>query len=252
MLRDKLFNLEYFSKWIEFEQKEGIELRKDSVNSVARHEGRALRVSSLVTSAVQVVIMQYGRGDAVPDIRNSVLQLLELLELQKVTLANLRLEADVREMYERLDLGTLYESLTLLAFVTSLRFSEKEVAQALQLIGHPGQDALLDNFARALGDESRAIAPKCKFPNIYAPLVELIASPSRQRSDQLVAYVEGWYKRMRPIYWYENHKGGEGAYFGYWCFEAALIAMLFDIDDAALAGHPNYPIDLVRHFRATA
>jgi hypothetical protein len=31
-----------------------------------------------------------------------------------------------------------------------------------------------------------------------------------------------------------------------------LIAMLFDVDDAGLADHPNYPADLVRHYRASA
>ncbi len=39
---------------------------------------------------------------------------------------------------------------------------------------------------------------------------------------------------------------------GYWCFEAALVAMLWNIDDTAVAGHPHYPVDLVRHYRITA
>jgi hypothetical protein len=211
-----------------------------------------MSADNLVTHSVQLAIMRYSQGDAVSSIQDSVGQIVEMLELKHATLESVVLEKDVRQMYERLDLGTLYESLTLLAFVVSLRFPEKNVDHALNLIGHSGEDALLDYVAHALGDESRSIAPKCKFPNIYAPLVEIIVSPAEQRADQLVKYVEGWYKRMKPIYWYDNHKGAEGAYFGYWCFEAALVAMLFDIDDAALAGHPNYPIDLVRHFRATA
>ncbi|MBD9354554.1 DUF1911 domain-containing protein [Methylomonas sp. EbA] len=50
---------------------------------------------------------------------------------------------------------------------------------------------------------------------------------------------------MKPIYWHDSHEGAEGAYFGYWCFEAALVAMLFDIDDTAIAANPHYPADLV-------
>jgi hypothetical protein len=141
--------------------------------------------------------------------RDSVAKFEEMLELKHATLASVKLEAEVREMRERLDLGTLYESLTLLAFVVSLRFPKKNVDHALNLIGHPGEDALSDHVARALGDESRSIAPKCKFPSIYAPLVEIIVSPAEQRIHQLVNYVEGWYKRMKPIYWYDNHKGAE-------------------------------------------
>jgi hypothetical protein len=32
----------------------------------------------------------------------------------------------------------------------------------------------------------------------------------------------------------------------------APIAMRFDVNDAGLADHPNYPANLVRHYRASA
>jgi hypothetical protein len=33
-------------------------------------------------------------------------------------------------------------------------------------------------------------------------------------------------------------------------FEAALVAMLLDIDDSAIADHIHYPADLVKHYRS--
>lgn len=59
MLRDKLFDIDYFSRWIGFEQKEAIDSRKTSLNDLPKHDERALRATSLVTSAVQMRIMRY-------------------------------------------------------------------------------------------------------------------------------------------------------------------------------------------------
>ena len=249
MGRDKQKSAEYFEQWIEFIQTKAITPRRDSINSLPRPDGRAGRAYDLWGYAVQHAIMRYSRGDAVPDMQDSVLQMVEMLELKQSTLASVQLEKDVRTMYERLDLNALYESLTLLAFMVSLRLSRERILHALKLIGHPGEDAILDHVAHAFGDKSRNIAAQSKFPKVYDGLVEVITSPPEQRAAKLKKYVEGWYKKMKPISWHNNHEGAEGAYFGYWCFEGALVAMLFEVDDAGFADHPNYPADLMRHYR---
>jgi len=249
MIRDKLFDVAYFDRWIDFVQTTGINPRKSSIVSLPRPEGRIGRATDLWVDSVQLVIMRYSRGDSIPDMKESVMQMAELLELKQTILANVQLEKEVRNMYERLDLGTLYEYLTLLSFVVSLRVPAKIMHQTLELIGHKGEDALLDRIAYGFGDKTRGMAPHSTFPKIYDPLLEVIAAPPEQRPDKLKRYVDGWYKKMKPIYWHDNHKGAEGAYFGYWCFEAALVAMLWKIDDSTFAEHPHYPVDLVRHYR---
>lgn len=249
MTRDRLFDAGYFDTWVEFVQMQAITPRKSSISSMPRPEGRIGRATDLWGDSVQLSIMRYSRGDAIADMRDSVQQMVELLELKHSTLASVELEKDVRLMYERLDLGILYESLTLLAFMVSLRLPGKDVLHALNLIGHASEDPLLDQVAHFFGDVSRKISTQSKFPKVYDAMVEVIAAPAAQRSVLLKQYVEGWYKRMKPIYWHDSHKGAEGAYFGYWCFEAALIAMLFEIDDSGLTDHPHYPADLVRHYR---
>jgi hypothetical protein len=249
MIRDKLFGGAYFDQWIEFVQTTGINPRKSSIASLPRPEGRIGRATDLWVDSVQLVIMRYSRGDSIPNMADSVMQMIELLNLKHTALASAQLEKDVRNLYERLDLGTLYEYLTLLSFIVSLRASAQIIHQTFELIDHVGEDALLDYIARGFGDKTRSLAPHSKFPKIYDPLLEVIAAPVEQRPTKLHKYVEGWYKKMKPIYWHDNHKGAEGAYFGYWCFEAALVAMLWQIDDAAITEHPNYPADLVRHYR---
>ena len=103
----------------------------------------------------------------------------------------------------------------------------------------------------ACSGASRAPAEECKFPKVYSGLAEVIVAPPDQRPAKLKKFVEQWYQRISPIYWHESHQAAEGAYFGYWCFEAALVSMVFDIDDRELLNHPHYPGDLTQHYRAT-
>ena len=244
-MRDK----EYFDRCVDYIQSEAITPRKASINTLPFPEGRAGRSSDLAKDSVQLVIMRYSRGDAITEMHASVLQMAELLELKHTTLASVTLEKDVRQMCERLDLGRLYEALALLAFMVALHYPREQLMHTLNLIGHPGEDAFLDHVTHALGDTTRKIAPHSKFPKVYDALVEVVTAPVEQRANLLKKYVEGWYKRMKPIYWHNSDKGGEGAYFGYWCFEGGLVALLFAVDDTSLATHPHYPVDLVAHFR---
>lgn len=247
MTRDKLKASDYFDSSIDFYLNW---IREDKNSNISSGEGRALNVFELPSKAFKVCVYRYSRGDSISDINDSVANMIELLGFKRSTLANVVLNKDVRRMYERLDLGTLYEYLTLLAFMVSLRLPAKDVLQVLEMVGHAGEDAILDRVAHEFGDNTREIAGQSKFPKVYDPLLEVITSPAEQRPAKLKKYVDGWYKRIKPIYWHNNHQGAEGAYFGYWCFEAALVAMLFNVSDVTLQNHPNYPADMVAHYRS--
>ncbi len=91
-------------------------------------------------------------------------------------------------------------------------------------------------------------------PEWHSGLVDVIdravaGRPGAAR-DRLAQYVEDeWYDvhgGPRRAVWFDSHKAGTD-YVGYWAFEAAAIARVFDVDDSSLDGHPNYPYDLA-HF----
>jgi hypothetical protein len=248
MVRDRLQEKSYFDATVKF-CGPVIEKRVAAFDGLTG-PGKAGSSFDICDYAFRLTVSRYSRGDALTEMRDGVLQIVEMLELKRSTLASVQLEDEVRLMYERLDLGTLYESLTLLAFMVSLRMPTADILHAIELIGHPGEDALLDQVARALGDTTRSVAAQSKFSKVYGALAEVVGLPTEDRPAALKAYVDSWYKRMKPIYWHDSHKGAEGAYFGYWCFEAALLAMLFDIDDNGLADHPHYPMDLVRNYKS--
>ncbi len=248
MLRDTLREKKYFDEGIAFDQ--GV-IDKDlaSLHELPKPAGKAGRTNRLIRQATQILIQRYGRGDALVDLRSSIEQILNLMEINQNLLASIELDKNVRDMYTNLDLGTLYNAFVCLACMKALRLPQHDIHEALNLIAHPGEDALLDQIAVALGSEGRSIAADSKYPKIYSSLLDIISADEAARPALLKKYVTAWYKKMKPIYWYDAHNAAEGAYFGYWCFEAALVAMLWAIDDSQLQDHPNYPSDLVRHYR---
>lgn len=251
MIRDGLRDHAYFDQWIAFVQEKSLDARIARFGSIAIPDKRVFAASGVFESACELCIMRYGRGDSVDAMRDSVVQAVEMLELYMSTLAREQLDHRTRQMYERLDLARVYLFSVLLGFLVASRSPAPQVQRVLTLMDHAGEDALLDRIAVALGDDHRPVAAKAKFVPVHNELAKVFALPAAVRPRALQRYVQGWYSRMKPIYWHDNHNGGEGAYFGYWCFEAALVAMLLDIDDSSLAGYPNYPADLVRFYRGS-
>ncbi|MER0240422.1 PoNe immunity protein domain-containing protein [Fulvimarina sp. MAC8] len=107
-------------------------------------------------------------------------------------------------------------------------------------------DALANKLIKALGYPGQDETDHLLWPEAYAPLYECFKQADVYPERQLQAFMKDWYHNMSDTYWYENHKGRHDTYFGYWCFEAAAVAKILNIDDAALKDHPNYPYD-ARH-----
>ncbi|ADU39676.1 PoNe immunity protein domain-containing protein [Variovorax paradoxus] len=79
----------------------------------------------------------------------------------------------------------------------------------------------------------------------YAPLGKaVIAEHADDRPALVKEFLDGWYKGLKECYWHGTHTDQIG-YFGYWAFEAALVTVLWDIDDSSYRDHLVYPKDLV-------
>ena len=250
MARDQNKDEEYFKKRVEFTDNV---IREDmpAVERFHRVEGRAGMASDLVRYCLQEIISRYSRGDAIESIRPAVWQWIEAKEIQQRVHTGLPPDlSNIRQMYEKLTLDTVYDALTMLAFGAALRFKKDEQARLIAAIGHQGEDALIDLAAQMLGDANRTLSASCKYPKIYQPLLDVWQAEPDQRAAKLQAYAKDWKRKIKPIYWSNSLEGAEGAYFGYWCFDIALSAMLLDIDDRGLLNNPYYPKDLVQHYRA--
>ncbi|MCL2871787.1 MAG: PoNi-like cognate immunity protein [Betaproteobacteria bacterium] len=249
-MRDANKDESYFSKLIEFRKGYIIRNGLDNIKSLSRDEGKALAASDLPNSIIKLMVLKYGRGDSIDSICPDLWRWVEAKEFQaQVNNALPADKKDIRDMYERITLHVLYDALTIFAFAAALRLNATEMMRVINAIRHPGEDALIDEAARALGDVNRPIAGACKFPKVYALLLEVWRSPAEQRAEKLQTFGQQWKRKISPIYWSNSLEGAEGAYFGYWCFDIALAAIVLNIDDHGLRSNPYYPADLVDYAR---
>lgn len=112
-----------------------------------------------------------------------------------------------------------------------------------------GFDPFTYEFARYFDFKTARVHPDLCWPELYGPLHECFSAPEEDRSRILALYVEGWQRRgiKEDIYMKDAHTKATNRNFrGYWCFLAAAVAKMLDIDDSALKSHPHYPYDL-RH-----
>jgi len=108
-----------------------------------------------------------------------------------------------------------------------------------------GRDGLFENVVQALTG-THVEAPRVVLHAVpYRPLAS--ATVRRERPALVKEFVDGWYKGMKPTYWHGAHT--DGLYFGYWCLEAALVTVLWDIDDSSYRDNLVYPKDLVDYAR---
>ena len=111
----------------------------------------------------------------------------------------------------------------------------------------PGKDAIWEKMIAYLGVTDREPVETIQWPEAYESLWHCFICPQGDRPAQLKYFVENWYKEMKKgdEAWVDSHNNKHDVYFGYWCFEAAGVAKMLDIDDSALKDHPHYPYDLV-------
>ncbi len=106
-----------------------------------------------------------------------------------------------------------------------------------------GRDGLFENVVQALTG-THVEAPRVVLHAVpYRPLASATIRAPEERPALVKEFVETWYKGMKPTYWHGAHT--DGLYFGYWCLEAALVTVLWDIDDSSYRDHLVYPKDLV-------
>ncbi|PJG57563.1 PoNi-like cognate immunity protein [Aeromonas cavernicola] len=116
-------------------------------------------------------------------------------------------------------------------------------------------DPLWSILLARLGYAGFPRGPESYIPDVYRPLFDAIkgdgAIPTKtERQASIKHYLKGWYKGCKECYWYDRHKAKHAIFFGYWAFEAALMTVLYDLDDSSYRDMRYYPKDLVDYAKA--
>jgi len=264
MKRDLLGHMDYWDKWIEFENDSFLKRMETDNLPGGDKTYRPTYVFGMMQKCYHVMLRQYSRGDEVSVLSKHFDALLDAWEKSDL------LSYDVftpEEMYTRkswvVNLDHYVVCFWLTGLALCLHLPDAQWERLVKLMGNEGADTLLDRVI-ATRQPGRKIGETLCFPKAYKKLYDVIQSPPEKRAKKLAMYLKGWYVGLknaghpsfppmfRTPYWHAfgtyNFEGG--AYFGHWCVEAVAVAKAFHIDDTLCLPHPNYPGDLLQDNRS--
>ena len=248
MLRDTLKNKIYFDEAIRDTDESISEyLQRLKEPEKISPTGRMGGYAGLYRLTLNRLEYCYSRGDKIENSKKDISNLLKYREMQQSYANDLPgQDSDRRVEWEKLTLDQLQNTLWWLAFAVCLDFDESYFLKALDLIDNKGIDALLDKIAVTLGDASRPQSNKLLYPKYFKGIFEVIESSADERPFLLKKYLDSWYVNSKVRGWHDLHLiTNNFGYSGYWCFEAALIVKLYNIDDSSFRDHQYYPAALV-------
>jgi hypothetical protein len=209
---------------------------------------------SIASDSLELLLLNYTAGCPVDDLAVMLQQIINRFDVYIQNEISPRSKIPPENVADTLEI-TQFEAYVCVFWLLAL----------CKLLGHPefiptvigwvdktykfnrGRDGLFENVVQALTGSHVETERVLLHPEPYRPLARATVSAPEERPALVKEFVESWYKGMKPTYWHGAHT--DGLYFGYWCLEAALVTVLWDIDDSSYRDNLVYPKDLVEFAR---
>ncbi|WP_080957835.1 PoNe immunity protein domain-containing protein [Burkholderia vietnamiensis] len=236
----------------EYRFKRTIQLSLEALSSndvMAESAPSALRWD-VASNSLELLLLYYTAGYPIEDLRAQLPEIMERFDTYinlEILPRNKNPPENTADTLEITQLDAYVYVFWLLALCKLLGYSEF-IPTVMRWVDktykyNRGRDGLFENVVQALTG-THVEAPRVVLHAVpYRPLASATVRAPEERPALVKEFVEGWYKGMKPTYWHGAHTGG--LYFGYWCLEAALVTVLWDIDDSSYRDHLVYPKDLV-------
>jgi hypothetical protein len=215
---------------------------------------KGMSIESVFHYSWQALIERYSRGDDIAALGPIVAQCQADLDLRRRTL-DAEPNPETRKMWDNLGITDYYTYCAIFAFMVALHWPPGLISRTLSYIKDWQKSAVFmlvyDYANNTLGARHKPTSGLWHEDDVrtYEFLTKVLVAEPEQRAECLVTYMKKWRNKTKALPWSDNLNGAEGAYFGYWAFEAALVAMILDIDDSALQDNRYYPVDLTAFFR---
>ncbi|WP_254603615.1 PoNe immunity protein domain-containing protein [Burkholderia lata] len=250
MTRDSLAPRYYWDKWIEYSHNRIADMQTRCKEPSANPGYRPQYVFEMALNHLELILNRYSRGDSVSVLSQHLPGLLDAWE-ESVMLGESVFTDEqkaLRRSWAR-NLDFYIISFWLVGLALTLEIPEDQWRRLIALIGNEGEDVLLDRVI-ASRDHNRKIGTELRHPKPYRRLLDAVDAPAAGQAKQLRLFVENWYRELdRPPkkggvpavydkpYWYGFDEYIEGgAYFGFWCVEAAAAVKAFSLDDSQCRG----------------
>jgi hypothetical protein len=244
MIRDTLKDKAYYDDYIKFSEETIADYIEDITNNGSLSIEVKMNISAgLVFEMLSLMHQRYSRGDNLLKLKANLVETLEFRQWQKKYADALPLkEQKFRIRKEEMRNDFLEKWLEWLAFSYCLNMGQDYYQQVIHLLGNQSQDALFDAIAIKMGDTFRNVTENLISKKRFNKLHSVILASENDRPTLMMNYLNAWYKLIGSP---DFHLMDTDAYDGYWCWEAALVTKLYNIDDTIYLNHTYYPKDLV-------
>jgi hypothetical protein len=212
----------------------------------------------IASDNLSLLILQYTAGNSISELRAHLTQVIEDFDAFIAHEISPRKDDPPRNEADTLEITQLeaYVYVFWLLALCKLLRHEALIPKVMSWVDktyefNRGRDILFENVVQALTGRHVEAEKVLLHPLPYRPLGRATVYAPEERPALVKEFVETWYKHMKPCYWHGTHTEGM-SYFGYWAFEAALVTVLWDIDDSSYRDHLVYPRDLVDWYRSHA
>ena len=241
-MRDKIKPESYWASYINACDRRSNEDIEDASNKNNEYGIKIGSASGLKRRLFRKLSAAYSAGYAIADLEPLYRDFMEGFGLF-LDVAKEKPERVIEDYFFAYDDRTRYLALAILFDADPATVSR--LVEAVDF--WPGKDAIWERMIAHLGVTGRPPVQKVQWPEAYDALNACFTPYEGNRPALLKIFVDAWYKEMGKgdSVWVGWHKNKHDIYFGYWCFEAAGVAKMLNIDDSALKDHPHYPYDLV-------
>jgi len=241
-MREILFDKEYFLDRIKSLTEYIAEDENDSINELQSYEKPEMLFFSIFKYHYQRFISLYSSGEKISGLKVKLENVYDAYS--NYINFNASIKTDFYELEE-------YElCLWLVSWGILLKVNDQQFKRLLDCIGNEGEDELFEALV-ATRIKGRKTAKKLIYLKEYHLLLD--ATKGAHNGINIQQFLLSWYGNMKDCYWYDNHKGKDGGgFFGYWCWEAAAVAVAFNIDDTRFRDIKYYPKDMADFARAKA
>lgn len=212
--------------------------------------GDAIRWKSIASSELSLLFLEYTAG--IVDIS----KLNEILE--RSILAFCKQGKAIGKFHNMEMVAVFKPEETVLLFSLSMVLNRrdliKDVIKITTADDRSGayEDEFINRLFRIYDSSYPILAQDEYFLDIRLNRILLCGIDDKNRAVELLAdYLSDWYKSQKYEFWYNSHLDMENrtSYVGYWCFEAAMLVYLLDLDDSSLHKYLFYPKDIVQWIR---
>jgi hypothetical protein len=250
-MRDKLKTIEYFKSGIKIVNRIILETTNELNAGLIKSDRMVVIKDSLAQHYLELIFLKYSAGYSINEIVEDWIK--SVYWMDKGWVDNNHKFYLKGKYWNQLYLGPYDVMLWMLSIGYLINLSEVEFLKLVAILDrYEVKDYLLDFIICAKVKDRLPITEESyigKF-TLFGKLRQAIKEEDKKVAQNLIKdFLEkDWYKEHKNVGWHDSHKSIHNSYSGYWCFEAAAITKIMELDDSSYRENQYYPKDLADYY----